>query len=153
MLPRFEDIEPETFALIGPLLPLSCADFVRLIGLKNTLALVSAYGGTEIAFPKRSAGPGAAHFAELAEIIGADAVRRLADEFACQELVYVPRCLRAMNALRNHQIIIDYSALIASISGRKAANQLAKRYRTTSRSIEKIVNGEYRKKTMHGGQQ
>lgn len=144
MLLHFDDLDSETSALVESSLPASATDFVRLVGLSKTLAMCNAYGGTEISFPKQKDGLGAAHFARLAEVIGAEAVRRLAAEYS-QEIVYIPRCLRAMQALRRRQIILDYDELLSKTSARQAANQLAIRYRTSSRSIEIIVNGEKRK--------
>lgn len=138
---HYEDLDSETSAVVEAFLPATATELVRLIGLEKTLALVSACGGTEMSFPKQKDGPGAANFARLAEVIGAATVRRLAAEYS-NEFVYIPRCLRAMNALRHRKIIVEYTALIGKTSARQAANQLAIRFRTTSRSIEKIVNGE-----------
>jgi hypothetical protein len=141
---HFEDLDSETSAVVESFLPATAKELVRLIGLEKTLALCSAYGGTEISFPRQKNGPGAANYARLEKVIGGGNLHRLSTEYL-QEIVYIPRCLRAMTALRHREIIIDYEALLRTTSARQAANQLAIRFRTTSRSIEKIVNGEPRK--------
>lgn len=143
MLPIFNDLDQETRELIESLLPAVPSEFVQLIGLGPALAMFSEFGGMEWRFSKsdNGFGRGAGKFDEMAAVIGKKNALLLADRFGC-EPVYISRCHRAMNALRNRQIIADFDALSKTLSSRETCNRLAKRYRTSQRSIEKIVNGK-----------
>lgn len=142
MLPRFKDIDSETSEVIKNLLPSSATEFVRIIGLEATLSLVNEYGGCEIRLPRQPGNHETSKFEELSEIIGQENLIRLGKEFIASEQLYIPRCFRAMCALRNRIIINEYSEMIRTSTCRKAASDLARRYRTSQRSIEKIVNGK-----------
>lgn len=139
---RFENVDLETAALDESFLCSMAAEFSRLIGLPKTLALCAAFGGVKITFPQRRDGPGAETFVALADVIGDDAVRRLASEYlgVC---IYIPRCHRALVEVRNRQIVAEYTALISKTSARQATNQLAVRFRVSAVTIEKIVNGKH----------
>jgi hypothetical protein len=142
MLPiRLDDLDDETIAIVESSLPTSAVEFVRLIGLRATLALLAQFGGMEFTLPKSATGPGGARFDQIAGAIGIDKAEKLAHWFDGERL-YIPRALRAMAALRNRQLVVDYSRLMRSTSARHAANSLAFDYRMSYRSVEKIVNGE-----------
>lgn len=146
MLPDYDELDDESKALIASLLPAVATEIADIIGLGPALGLFSAYGGTE-AYLYKSIPPlgsaGAARFAELAAVIGKANVLRLGNIYGSEGgHLYIPRCLVAMNALRRHQIVAEYDALLKTCSARDAANKLARQYRLSNRRIEKIVNGK-----------
>lgn len=140
MLPQIDDIDPDTRRLVEDSLPATGRELVRLIGFEAAIALVNEYGGTEIFFPQREDGQAAALFAHLAETVGHGNAVLLGNEYARSERTYIPRCIRAMSALRRRQIIIEFDAMTKTMSGRQATNEIARRYRMSNRAIEKIVN-------------
>lgn len=142
---RLDDLNDETAALVESNLPRVAKEFVHLIGLRSTLALISEFGGMEFHFPVSPDGKGGKRFDQIAGIIGVDHTEKLGQWFKGCEFVYIPRALQAITALRNRQMIVDYDRLLRrGISARQAANDLAFTYRISGRSIEKIVNGEAR---------
>ena len=152
MQPRFEDLDAESLALVGALLPRGAQEFARIIGFEKTLALVDEFGGTSLNFPRTATGPGAALFAELANVIGAENAARMGAEYGPLEDTYIPRCLIAMNALRNREITIAFDKLTKEISARKAVNKLARLYRLSAKGVEDIVNGKTGKGPLGGFQ-
>jgi len=145
MLPKFADLNEQEFALVVPLLPAMATEIVKVIGLENALNLFIEFGGMNWVFAKSCppAGIGAQRFEELAAVIGAENAIRLGATFPDEE-IYIPRCIIAMNALRDRQIIKDFDELTKQISTRESYNQLARRYRCSSRAIERAVNGRVR---------
>ncbi len=142
MLPKFADLNEQEITLVVPLLPATAAEIVKVIGLENSLNLFVEFGGMNWVFAKGRppAGIGARRFEELAAVIGAENAIRLGATFPDEE-IYIPRCIIAMNALRDRQIIKDFDEMTKQISTREAYNQLARRYRCSSRAIERAVNG------------
>lgn len=138
-------IDSETRDLILPLLPAVGMEIVELIGLEAALSLFARFGGTERRFNKAadSSGPAGTRFKEIAAVVGKDNALRLGAEFG-SELVYIPQCLRGLRAYRRRQMVLDYDQLLKSMSAREAANQIARRYGTSYRTVEKAANGESR---------
>jgi len=157
MLPCFKDLDQETKNLIISKMPATALDLVRIIGLEGTLALVLHYGGIEMPIPRDPNGPNAAGFREMAGLIGSAKLIALGNELAANERLYIPQCLRAVNALRNRQIIAEFEAATGKgASATKAFRELAIRWRIAQRSAEKIVNGKEnanRAKAPQGGTQ
>ena len=145
MLLKFADLDEQQIALVVPLLPTVATEFAEAIGLKNALNLFAEFGGMNWRFAKSRplAGLAAQRFEEMAAVIGADNAIRLGATFPDEE-IYIPRCIIAMNALRDRQIIEDFDALIREMSAREAFNQLARRYRRSVTAIENTVNGKRR---------
>lgn len=145
MLPKLVDLNEQEIALIVPLLPAGATEFVEAIGLENALNLFGEFGGMNWHFAKSRppAGLAARRFEEMASAIGEDNAIRLGATFPDEE-IYIPRCLIAMNALRNRHIVEDFDKMIREMSAREAFNQLARRYRTSSQSIQVLVNGKVR---------
>lgn len=151
MLPDYDQLDDESKALISSLLPAVAAEIAEIIGIGPALDLFNAYGGTE-AYLYKSIPPlgsiGATRFAELAAVIGEANVLRLGNTYNDEGgHMYIPRCLVAINALKQRQIVAEFDALIKTHSTRDAANKLARRYRLSNRQIEKIVNGEQKRKS------
>ena len=155
MLPKFVDLNEHDTALVVSLLPGVASEFVKAIGLESALSLFAEFGGMCWRFAKSRppAGIAAQRFEELAAVIGADNAIRLGATFPDEE-VYIPLCAKAMNALRDKQIVEDFDKLIREMSTREAFNQLARRYRRSCTAIEYTVNGKSRPscaKSSHGG--
>lgn len=143
MMPiRFDDLDHETVALVESALPEGAREFVRLVGLRATLALIAEFGGIEISFPQSAVGLGGERFDQIAAVVGIDNAENLGRWFKGCEPVYIPRAVRAMAAIRNRQMIEDFEQLTQTKSARRAVNDLAFSYRMCSRAIENIVNCE-----------
>lgn len=138
-------IDSEARDLILPLLPAVGIEIVELIGLGAALSLFARFGGTERRFNKAAGGSGhaGARFEEIAAVVGKDNALRLGAEFGA-ELVYIPQCLRGLRAYRRRRMVVDDSELLKHMGAREAANQIARRYGTSYRSVEKAANGESR---------
>lgn len=141
MLPSFENIDSETLALVESLLPATAANFSRLIGTAATLKMVAEFGGTEYRFPRREFGSASERFDRLIKLIGRASALALSAEYTECE-VYIPRCLKAMTALRNRKIIAEFNEIIRTNSARLAFGELARRHRLSNRAVEMIVNGK-----------
>lgn len=142
MLPRFNDLDPETIALVEAALPRVGKELVAMIGLSAFLSLVEQFGGQEVAFPKSATGQASALYARLVETVGHDNYQAMLFNLGHMEKFAVPMCVRAEWVLRNREIIKEYEKLLKTMSCPKAINTLVSRYRVTSRTLEKIVNGK-----------
>lgn len=142
MLPRFEDLDPETASLVESFLPGSALEMVRLIGLQAALLVIEHFGGTDLFFIREKETSLPEDFMALAQVIGTEKAAILAREYPAADKVYVPRCMKAMNALRNREIIALADKMIREKSMRQICKDLARRYRTSTRLIQDIVNSK-----------
>lgn len=135
----FNQLDDAEKALVLPLLPVRINEIADCIGLPSAMVLVAALGGCEIRFTKD---PACGSFQRLASVVGELAARQLGEQFAVEEIAYIPRCQAAFTALRAKRVTEDFDTLLrASCSTRTAANELAIRYGMSYRAVEKIVNG------------
>ncbi len=88
------------------LLPPLLQDFVRLIGLEATLAMVRAYGGLRIFIPTPARCTADHPFAQL---IGLDKLLILAGEYGAVEHFTLPKAQRAILAVRDARIAHAYA--------------------------------------------
>lgn len=132
-------LDPAAFEEIRSALPSTALEFVRIIGIEATLALVSCFGGAEVRFVKLES---SWSFDRYCSAIGRTATVKLADTFGSSVDVYIPRCTRARGLLRNRQIIREFDLMTSrqGISCRNAANELAIKFGLSNRSVQKIVN-------------
>lgn len=132
-------LDPAAFEEIRSALPSPALEFVRIIGIEATLALVSCFGGAEVRFVKLES---SWSFERYCSAIGRTATVKLADTFGSSVDVYIPRCTRARGLLRNRQIIREFDLMTSrqGISCRNAANELAIKFGLSNRSVQKIVN-------------
>lgn len=142
MLPRFEDLDPETSNLVESFLPASALEMVRLIGLQAALLLIEHFGGTEVHFIREKETCFPRDFLALAKVIGTEKAAILAREYPAADKMYVPRCLKAMNALRNREIMALADKMIPEKSRWKVYIDLARQYGTSTRTIQGILNGK-----------
>jgi hypothetical protein len=122
-------------------LPESIKYISSIIGLECALNIVTAFGGTEMRFP--SIYGESRNFKELSELIGIENLKKLHNEYASCEQIYIPSCKRLLNKLKYFEIINKYSEMIKTLSGRESANRLARLYGLSNRRIEIIVNEVY----------
>jgi len=150
MLPRFEDLDPETSNLVESFLPASALEMVRLIGLQAALLLIEHFGGTEVHFIREKETCFPRDFLALAKVIGTEKAAILAREYPEADRMYVPRCLKAMNALRNREIMALRNREIMALADKmipeksrwKVYIDLARQYGTSTRTIQGILNGK-----------
>ena len=132
-------LDPASFEEIRSALPETALEFVRIIGIEATLALVSCFGGADVRFVKAES---SWKFERFSQVIGRHAALKLAETFGSDTDVYIPRCARARRLLRDRAIIQAFDAMTTrqALSCREAANELAIRFSMSNRQIEKIVN-------------
>jgi len=121
-------------------LPKIVQRLIVLIGHTKTMALIDAFGGQTIRFPRDET---TALFEALVETIGRSATLILAAELGGWQAdeYYIPFCRAAIRADRNRTIINRYDALLAGDhSCRGAISVLVREFKLSNRQIQKIVN-------------
>lgn len=111
---------------IGLLEPL-LRDWVQLIGLNATLAIVEKHGGTLLNIPEK-----AEQNADLVALIGAEKAAILGRHYG-KERPLVPKALDALRAARDQAI--------RSQREHKSMRQLAREYGLGERRIRQITSG------------
>jgi len=125
-----------------PAFPKTASDLIRVAGTSAAAALISAWPGQEWPVPVRVGGGnnnGAVRYAQLLEIVGANAAQRIID-WAGGGLLIVPN-LKAVIAQRDHdQIRARYDVLIIQgYSSRDAVFDIGIAYGIAQRTVEKII--------------
>ena len=119
-------------------LPATIQTLAALIGLPKTLRLVEELGGTTFPVAQVKTRLGEIRFAALAEVVGEDAARVIAQHFASEKL-YIAKCADALRMIRNRAIGEEFDAISAEHGSPTAVVQLALKYRLSDRQIEKIL--------------
>lgn len=137
MNPNLDDAD-----LAGLPLPDSARNLLRLLGTRYALALMqSKLAGATILFAAtapRATGNGI--YARIAAVIGDAGLRTLALHYAGSEL-YIPRCGKAVLAVRDRLIVQRYDALTSTgASGKAAIRELVAEFDLSDRQIRTIVN-------------
>jgi len=101
-------------------LPRTARDLVELIGIRATLDLVKHYGGRQMQIAKGKRAKGAVQHQELAERIGAVAVRKLSERYGADVLT-VPLCTRALLAARDAELQARFDELTGGGRSARAA--------------------------------
>jgi hypothetical protein len=138
----FNQMDSVTRDEVYRLLPDIAKEIALLVGLETALVLIEEFRGQDVRFCCGKHKAGREFFEDVVLLVGLEAAMKLHGHWP-NEYVYIPTCLDAMRYLRNKEIAAVFDELTRTISGRKAVNILAKRYDTTYRSIEKIVNTVY----------
>ncbi|STZ75545.1 Mor transcription activator family protein [Bergeriella denitrificans] len=123
------------------LLPESVADIVAVIGLEATADLVAAIGGCRFKF-----GRGVRDTPRLRllfSVIGEAKTYDLLRVYGGEEL-YLPRCDKALRALRNEQFKAEYLDLTEKqgLSGVMAISRLCPRYKISDRTAYTILRSK-----------
>lgn len=113
------------------LLPPLLQEFVRLIGLQATMAMVKRYGGVRIYIP---ANPKPDH--QLVQVVGWDNLVKLSEAFGAQPHFQLPKAKAALLAIRDARIRAEYQ--------RKPVRALASEYQLTERQIVRILSSHRR---------
>jgi Mor family transcriptional regulator len=114
--------------LAAELLPPLLRDFVRLIGVGPTMALVERFGGLRIYVPTPERATAEHPYAAL---IGIDNLLKLAHDYGGLPHFQLPKAERALKAIRNAKIVEDYA--------HKSARQLAAEHRLTESQVGRIL--------------
>lgn len=120
---------PASPAIPLDLLPPLLQDFVRLIGLDATMALVKHSGGLRIYIPTPDRATPEHSFAN---VIGLDNLLALAEEYGGLPHFQLPKAEKALIAVRNARIAQAYST-------HKTARELAAEHGLTEGQIVRIV--------------
>ncbi|ENP0655893.1 Mor transcription activator family protein [Serratia marcescens] len=95
---------------VKKLLPESVLQIAELIGYPATQRLLELFGGTTFPVGKGLRALGATRASMLREAIGADNARLLVKHFG-GEVLYLPRCDRALRELRNRSFLQEFTEL------------------------------------------
>lgn len=120
---------PPSSAIPTDLLPPLLQDFVRLIGLDATMALVRHSGGLRIYIPTPERVTPDHSFAH---VIGLDNLLKLAEVYGGESHFQLPKAEKAMIQVRNARIAQAYAT-------HKTARELACEYHLTEGQIVRIV--------------
>lgn len=143
MLSRFNDLNPETSALVESLLPDSVKQMARLVGLQAALMIVDSFGGTQRYFINWFRESRGRDFQLLCDLIGKEKAKVLSKKYhPTNGYMYIPRCLKAMNYMRNREIVIMFDKISSEISARQACNTIGIKFGLSDRAVETIVNGK-----------
>jgi len=114
-------------------------EIIELIGYPAAQMLIAKLGG--ISFPVSGGVRLSDSFRRgyLVEAIGQEAAGTLEKRFG-GEILYIPRCDRALRLWRNNTFVLEYQALInGGMSGRRALLELCPRYGITDRLAQRIL--------------
>lgn len=143
-MPAMLRLTPEDCEAVRGLLPYTAHALIAAIGELATCTLINERPGVTIIIPKYSdANPaGARRWAELAGLIGDEAMTCLAERWGGEPLS-IPVCRAARDELRARAIRALYDQLTRrdGVSGRQAHYEIGLRFAPiTSRAIEMICN-------------
>lgn len=113
---------------VKALLPESVQQIAELIGYPATARLLDKLGGTTFLVGRGVRGLGTARSALLREAIGDENSQLLVKHFG-GEVVYLPRCVRALRELRNRTFLAEFAQLRSSgVSPLMVVTQLCPKY-------------------------
>lgn len=113
---------------VKALLPESVQQIAELIGYPATARLLDKLGGTTFLVGRGVRGLGTARAALLREAIGDENSQLLVKHFG-GEVVYLPRCVRALRELRNRTFLAEFAQLRDSgVSSLMVVTQLCPKY-------------------------
>lgn len=113
---------------VKALLPESVQQIAELIGYPATARLLDKLGGTTFPIGKGLRALGAARVTLLRETIGDENAQLLVKHFG-GEVLYLPRCDRALRELRNRSFLAEFAQLRDSgVSSLMVMTQLCPKY-------------------------
>lgn len=134
-------MKPEDLAAVWSLLPYTAQALVGCLGAPAAAALLAARPGCQFMVPKHADRhpSGARRWAELAAIIGDEAMEKLAARWG-GDVIEIPVCKEARNELRARAIRAEFDRLTgAGHSGAQAVYEIGLAFAPiTSRAIELI---------------
>ncbi|MEQ9889043.1 Mor transcription activator family protein [Pectobacterium zantedeschiae] len=124
---------------VAGLLPDVVLQIADLIGFPATARLLEKFGGTTFPIGKGLRALGAHRAELLRETVGVDNAALLVKKFG-GEVLYLPRCDRALRELRNQRFLSEFAALRESgTSGNMAMMQLCPVYGFSDRFAWELV--------------
>ncbi|QHP82374.1 hypothetical protein EO763_22185 [Pectobacterium odoriferum] len=124
---------------VAGLLPEVVLQVADLIGFPATARLLEKFGGTTFPIGKGLRALGAHRAELLRETVGVDNAALLVKKFG-GEVLYLPRCDRALRELRNQRFLSEFAALRESgTSGNMAMTQLCPLYGFSDRFAWELV--------------
>jgi hypothetical protein len=138
----------DDFTELTHLMPETARTLAQCIGTEATVALLNAWPGVEVKVPRfPDANPaGARRWAQMAAVIGAPAMERLAALYGGTTLE-IPLCSRVRQERRNRVIRQDFDQFTSKppagigLSKTEAVQEIGMRYAPISaRQIESIIN-------------
>jgi hypothetical protein len=126
---------------VKALLPESVQQIAELIGYPATVRLLDKLGGTTFPIGKGLRALGAARATLLRETIGDVNAQLLVKHFG-GEVLYLPRCDRALRELRNRSFLTEFAQLRDSgVSSLMVMTQLCPKYGFSDRFAWGLVSG------------
>ena len=122
-------ITEENYPQVRHLMPAFMHELIGIIGLKAALTLVRHKGGLVVPIYKCRTPKTKQDMANLAGLIGQDAVEKLINCYTTQRNIVIPRCTYAMSYLKSKKILERFDELTTEKPNRKAitANAAVKR--------------------------
>lgn len=111
-------------------LPDQAREIANLVGLEDTLRLVSVYGGMPLAFSDDRQDEVGTRRDIIAKLLGKKKAATFFKHFA-NRIVYIPRCASALKKVRNKLICVD--------SDKLSVPELVGKYQLTERQIWNIL--------------
>lgn len=126
---------------VKALLPESVQQIAELIGYPATTRLLDKLGGTTFPIGKGLRALGSVRATLLRETIGEENAQLLVKHFG-GEVLYLPRCDRALRELRNRAFLAEFSKLRDSgVSSLMVMTQLCPKYGFSDRFAWGLVGG------------
>lgn len=131
-------------AAVRGLLPYTAHALIAAIGEQATCTLINERPGVSLVIPRHANAnaAGARRWAELAELIGEEAMILLSSKYG-GEVLSIPVCKAARNELqaRGIRALFDRLTMVDGYSGRQARYECCLRFAPiTSRALELICN-------------
>lgn len=111
-------------------LPELAKEMVSVIGVEDTIRMVKVYGGMTIAFSDERRPDVGSRRDIIERLIGKKKATAFFRHFA-NRVLYVPRCVSAINRVRNRQVCTDAASL--------SVPELAMKYQLSERMIWNIL--------------
>ncbi len=127
---KFDDVQH--------LLPESARLLVDLIGLRYTMKLVEALGGTTFPVALRKSRQGEIRYEMLAEVVGVDAANILTRHFG-GDMLYIPLCKVALRELFYRDVRAEFDTITREFSAIHAVASLASKHRMSDRQIWRVL--------------
>lgn len=124
---------------VAGLLPDVVLQIANLIGFPATVSLIEKFGGSTFPIGKGLHALGAHRAELLRQTIGAENAALLARSFG-GDVLYLPRCDRALRELRNQRFLAEFATLRnAGTSGLLAMTHLCPKYGFSDRFAWELI--------------
>ncbi len=133
-------ITPADYEKIKDSLPESVKGMIAVIGMEAVLKLINFYGGLTIPMLMGRTKSSRAKLDKFRGIIGDDAAEKFQRAFLANEDVFIPRCDKAKQMLRNISISNEFDSMLAEgDTAQEAVFFLSLKYELSDRQIWRIL--------------